>query len=454
MSMPIIPLFLADDIGVHDPVSLKLWVGIIQSCGSVTLAFFAPIWGHLADVYSRRAMLLRAMACGAVIVSLMALVRHPYQLLILRSLQGCFTGTIAAATVLTASFVPSETLPLALGMLQTGIAAGSSLGPLFGGLITDFFGHRFAFFGTGICLAIAALIVFFGVEELQVTSKNSCAARLHGLSPHLFGSNARHSTFNLRLPTMCGHLLAFLSFKLRKNQTQSCTPLVFSDALQKTAHKTQSTESAESAGSTEEKKLHKNIFPDFRIILSSPIVLSLIIVSFAIQVANTTANPILPLFLRDLCIGTKYQSYLGSATGIVLGAGALSTAVAALLSGKFSMRIGGWKTLIFCLTAGALCIVPQALAQNIVQLTVIHIVASFFIGGAVPVLQAMLASNCERGHQGSVFGVNSAISSTGAALGPLIGSAAAMISYRAVFPITALILGGCAANLIKRRKGN
>ena len=77
LSMPIIPLFLEEDIGITDPVQLRMWVGLIQSASAITLAIFAPIWGHLADVFSRRAMLLRAMFGGAAIISLMAFATTP-----------------------------------------------------------------------------------------------------------------------------------------------------------------------------------------------------------------------------------------------------------------------------------------------------------------------------------------------------------------------------------------
>ncbi|GMO30042.1 MAG: multidrug efflux MFS transporter [Termitinemataceae bacterium] len=378
MSMPIVPLFYADEIGITDPAKLKIWVGITQSFSSITLAIFAPIWGRLADVFSRRAMLLRAMIGGAFVVSLMSLVQHPWQLLVLRTIQGCLTGTVAAATVLIAGITPAASLAFALGMLQTGMATGNSLGPLAGGLITDFAGHRFAFLGTGITLAISALLVLFFVHDPQ--------------------------------------------------------------------------ESAQEKIDKEKNRSTKKLMPDFKIILSSNAIFALLVVSFAIQVANSTANPILPLFLRDIVDGSMYRNYVGSATGIVLGLGAFAAAIAALLSGKFSMRIGYWKTLIVCLALACIIIVPQAFVKNLFQLTVIHFIASFFIGAAMPVLQAMLATNCKKGNQGSVFGLNSAVASTGAAIGPVIGSAAAMAGYRAVFPITALILGAASVLLIHKTK--
>lgn len=69
-------------------------MGLIQSLPAISMAIFAPIWGSLADNYGRKPMLLRAMFGGAIIVFLQGLVTAPWQLLVLRTIQGCITGTV------------------------------------------------------------------------------------------------------------------------------------------------------------------------------------------------------------------------------------------------------------------------------------------------------------------------------------------------------------------------
>ncbi|MDR3356487.1 MAG: MFS transporter [Spirochaetaceae bacterium] len=365
LSMPVIPLFLADEIGITDQSRLKIWTGIIQSSASVALAVFAPVWGRLADIYSRRAMLMRAMFGGAVIVSLMSLVNAPWQLLILRTAQGCLTGTVAAASVLTVGIVPQVSLTMSLGLLQTGIYVGNSLGPLAGGLITDFRGHRAAFLGTGAILLVAALIVLRGVKE-----------DTHHAAP---------------AERACG------KGKLKR----------------------------------------EGFLGDLKLLASTPDIMLLLSVSFLFQMANTTANPILPLFLREISTDGRY---IGSYTGLVLGLGAAAGALGAIVSGKFCLRLGYWKTMLVCLAGGCAGVAPQAFAGSLPQLALMHLVPSMFLGGIAPALQALLATHTDHDHQGRVFGLNTSVSSTGAALGPLIGSAAAMLNYRAVFPVTALFL--------------
>jgi DHA1 family multidrug resistance protein-like MFS transporter len=315
-------------------------------------------------------MLLRAMFGGALVVSLITFVQEPWQLLVLRAIQGSLTGTVAAATVMTAGIAPAAQIALALGLLQTSIAIGNSIGPLIGGVISDFLGYRIAFLSTGLVLAGAGLIVLKWVED---------------------DSSARH-------------------------------------------HK---------------KGEHFRFLPDIRPILESPVLISLMLTTFAVQAANTIIAPMLPLFLKELAADSKY---IGSSTGIVLGVGAAATAVAAVLVGKYSSRFGYWKTLVFCLIAGAIFTVPQIFVSNMTQLVVFRAMASFCIGGAAPVLNAIIAVSTDKEHQGGVYGFNSSVSAAGGALGPLIGSMAAMINYRMVFLATAILLGLSACGTVKRSK--
>ena len=374
ISNPVIPLFLGDEIGITDPVKLKTWVGVIQSAAAVTLAIFAPIWGHLADSYSRRAMLLRAMFGGAVIISLMTFSQSPWHLLILKSIQGCLTGTVAAATVLTAGITPVAQIAFTLGVLQTGVAVGNSLGPLVGGVISDFIGNRAAFFATGVTLALAGLVVLKWVED-------------------------------------------------------DIRPIPVKSA----------------------KKL--SLIPDFRPIMGSPLLITLLLVNFGISAANTVTTPMLPLFLKELAMKFSQEPrYIGSSTGIVMGVGAAATALATVLIGKFSPRLGYWKALLICTSIGALLTIPQAFVNTMLQLTVLRALSSFFTGGTPPTIDALIMLNTPKEHQGSVYGLNSSLASTGNAIGPLIGSAVALLSYRGVFVTTALLLGIAACGVAWRRR--
>src|SRR5207247_11239641 len=106
--------------------------GALLTSTGLSLAIFSPIWGALADRHGRKVMVLRAMLVGGLIIALMGLVQNVGQFLILRILQGMFTGTIAAATALVASIVPRERLAASMGQLQTSVHVSSGAGRVLG----------------------------------------------------------------------------------------------------------------------------------------------------------------------------------------------------------------------------------------------------------------------------------------------------------------------------------
>ena len=83
-ALPFAPYFI-QELGVTDPVRLKMWVAVFAASTPLTLAVFSPIWGMLADRYGRRVMLLRANFAGAIVLALMGTVRSVELLILLRA---------------------------------------------------------------------------------------------------------------------------------------------------------------------------------------------------------------------------------------------------------------------------------------------------------------------------------------------------------------------------------
>lgn len=162
--IPFLPYYV-QELGTASLEEAEMWSGILFAVPSVLMGIFAPIWGSLSDRYGRKLMVERAMFGGAIILGVTGFVHNVPQLLFMRSLQGCVTGTVAAATTLLASGTPRERVGYALGLLQMAIYGGASVGPLLGGLVADAFGYRAAFWVTGTLLLAAGLLVLFLVEE-------------------------------------------------------------------------------------------------------------------------------------------------------------------------------------------------------------------------------------------------------------------------------------------------
>lgn len=153
--VPLIPFYI-QELGVSDPAQINLFVGILNSAPAVTMALVAPVWGKLSDRYGRKPMIIRAMVSASILIALMGMVRDVNQLVILRTFQGLFTGTVAAASTFVAAGTPKEDLSYALGFLSSSTFLGSSLGQSLGGLAAEAFGNRVSFF-------IGAGIMAFGV---------------------------------------------------------------------------------------------------------------------------------------------------------------------------------------------------------------------------------------------------------------------------------------------------
>ncbi len=91
-------------------------------------------------------------------------------------MQGALTGTIPASVALVSTITPRERLGFSLGLMQTAVFSGASIGPLLGGLVADFLGYRYSFYITGSLLFIAGLTVLFLVrEEFQPLIKEKIA---------------------------------------------------------------------------------------------------------------------------------------------------------------------------------------------------------------------------------------------------------------------------------------
>ncbi len=165
MIMPFLSLYLQQDLGLTDEHEIGVWAGIIFAANFVTSFLFQPLWGKLAENYGRKTTLLRSGFGMSIVMLLMGFATAPWQLLILRMLNGVISGFMPAAVSLVSSSTPKERMGFAMGTLQSGGTAGAILGPFIGGLMADNFGFRPIFYITGTLLFLASVITWLLVHE-------------------------------------------------------------------------------------------------------------------------------------------------------------------------------------------------------------------------------------------------------------------------------------------------
>lgn len=144
------------------------------------MAIASPIWGVLGDRYGRKPMLLRSMLGGAITVGLIFFAQNPFQLVVLRLLQGATSGTVAAATALVAAETPRSRVGWALGVVTSAVALGGAIGPVVGGIAGSLFGLRLVFLGGGILLLLSLIPVVVIVRESPMVGRSG--ARLGTLA--------------------------------------------------------------------------------------------------------------------------------------------------------------------------------------------------------------------------------------------------------------------------------
>lgn len=169
---PFLPLYV-EQLGSTSGMSIELLAGLVYSGQAFAMMIASPIWGAVADRYGRKLMVERSMYGGVAIMLMMAFVTSAEQLVILRTIQGLITGSMAAANALLVTVTPRRETGYAMGLLQVGFNIGLAVGPMVGGAAADAFGYNTAFFITAALLFLGGLTVSFGVREKFIPVQSS-----------------------------------------------------------------------------------------------------------------------------------------------------------------------------------------------------------------------------------------------------------------------------------------
>lgn len=161
---PVLPLFI-QHLGIENKDYISQLSGLAFGITFIVSAIFSPIWGHAADRFGRKPMLLRASLGMAIVIGCMGFAHSVYALIGLRLLQGVITGYGTACTTMIATQTDKEHAGYALATLSTASIAGSLLGPTVGGFIGENFGMRDVFFITGALLFVAFAATALFVRE-------------------------------------------------------------------------------------------------------------------------------------------------------------------------------------------------------------------------------------------------------------------------------------------------
>lgn len=171
MVLPFISLYV-NSLGDFSTSYVQNWSGWIFGITFVTAFIFSPIWGRFGDKHGRKTILVLFALGMSLSVFLMGYATNVWQLFVLRFIMGVFTGFVSMSQALIAVQTPQEIAGRVLGTLQTGSITGALLGPMIGGIFADSFGFAATFKWTALALLLSAIIVAFGIKEMQMKVSN------------------------------------------------------------------------------------------------------------------------------------------------------------------------------------------------------------------------------------------------------------------------------------------
>lgn len=164
MTMPFISLFI-NELGNFSRFQLNLYSGLAFAMTFISQAIVSPYWGSLADRKGRKLMCMRASGVMAVTIFLTGLSTNVWMIIILRFLQGAFSGYINNATALMAGETPHSKSGWVMTAMMTAGVTGNLVGPLLGGVLSGWFGYRIPFFITGFLMLAVFFATWFITKE-------------------------------------------------------------------------------------------------------------------------------------------------------------------------------------------------------------------------------------------------------------------------------------------------
>ncbi|MFD8901748.1 MFS transporter [Streptomyces ardesiacus] len=145
----------------------------VVTASLLTMTASTPLWGKLADLFSKKALVQTALVVFVIGSVIAGLAQNPAMLITARAIQGLGGGGLSAlAQIIMAAMIAPRERGRYSGYLGATFAVATVGGPLLGGVITDtsWLGWRWCLY-VGVPFAIIALIVLQKTLHLPVITR-------------------------------------------------------------------------------------------------------------------------------------------------------------------------------------------------------------------------------------------------------------------------------------------
>ncbi|WP_298936560.1 TCR/Tet family MFS transporter [uncultured Ruegeria sp.] len=178
--LPIMPQLIVEVQG-GTLANAAIWGGILSTAFAAMQFVFGPILGNLSDAYGRRTVLLVSLFVMALDYVVMAIAGSIWLLLIGRIVGGITAATHSTAAAFMADVSKPHEKAANFGLIGAAFGIGFVLGPVIGGLLSEF-GTRAPFWAAA---GLSAMIFGIGVLVMPetVTDKTRRAFNLRRANP-------------------------------------------------------------------------------------------------------------------------------------------------------------------------------------------------------------------------------------------------------------------------------
>ncbi|MFN0074502.1 MAG: MFS transporter [Chloroflexota bacterium] len=156
------------------------------------------------------------------------------------------------------------------------------------------------------------------------------------------------------------------------------------------------------------------------------------------QLGDSLVTPFIPVRIRDMAFD---RTNLASLAGLVVSAGAFSTAFGGILAARWAERVGYVLPLTVAALGGSALQLAQVFAGNPETLFGLRLAMGLVFGGTLPLLNAIAGVQVPTDRRGVVFGVTTSANAGSNLTGPLIGSVLfTTFDYRAPWIVGSAVL--------------
>lgn len=168
MSDPYWPLIFQHVRPDLDMSQIQFWTAINYIFPCIMTIIVTPLWSQLGQKIGHKKMVLRAGIALALSQLLIGFVTNPLLILLIRVIQGIFSGFTAAAQSWSLAISRPDAHGHIMGRMQAATAVGTAVGPIIGGLIASYTGYSAIF---TISAMLCMLMIFVLAYNLQETTQ-------------------------------------------------------------------------------------------------------------------------------------------------------------------------------------------------------------------------------------------------------------------------------------------